>query len=391
MLKFYRLASFLAISSVGLFAQVSAESSAGSRVAPAGQPVFKVVATPSPNQPSPANNYLRSISASSPTDIWAVGASVIHFDGQQWTGFSAPDMSGNGSNLLNGVADLSPGDVWAVGYINFGVPYTYQAPIIEHFEGGEWTIFPSPQFPKPDEASLAAIVAISPTNIWAGGDLFADPYSIPLIEHFNGTSWTQVEAPDSDCGVLGMSAEASDDVWAVGATLGGGGTCTLHYDGSAWQYLPSPNPGFGFNFLQGVAALAPNNVWAAGWYTEQPDSDRPELTLIEHWDGTNWQIVPSPNVGMKGQVSNRLNGIVAVSAGDLWAFGQSSVIATSVGRNLALHWNGARWQIVSTPDVKLKNLLNDDLLGGLVIPDGGLWIAGSDNVFDTLVLMAERY
>jgi hypothetical protein len=49
--------------------------------AAAGQSIFQVVPTPNEN----FNNGLFAVSASSPSDIWAVGQSTIHFDGTTWT------------------------------------------------------------------------------------------------------------------------------------------------------------------------------------------------------------------------------------------------------------------------------------------------------------------
>lgn len=386
-MKSHRVAVFVVVSWLSLVAQAPSRPSGSGGVSPVLD-VFQIVPTPNPNQPPPANNYLESVSATSAADIWAVGASVIHFDGAQWTGFSVPDINGDGSDLLTGVADLSPANVWAVGYINFQVEGAYPAGIVEHFDGTDWTVVPSPQFPPPDEAYLRSIAAISPTNIWAGGWVFVDPYFLPLLEHFDGTSWTQVAPPVSDCGIWGISADASNDVWAVGATLGGG-TCILHYDGSAWQLVSSPYGCCGLNILAGVVALAPNNVWTSGWYAQSPNDDRPLLTLIEHWDGSNWQIVPSPNVSGPSE-SSQLRGIAAVSANDIWAFGDSINYEIGAASTLVLHWDGTTWTIKPSPNVKLNNLLNDDLDGGTVIPPGNLWIAGSDNVFDTLVLHATR-
>ena len=39
--------------------------------------------------------------------------------------------------------------------------------------------------------------------------------------------------------------------------------------------------------------------------------------LIEHWDGTSWSIVSSPNVGL----TNILNGVAIVSTGNVWTVG----------------------------------------------------------------------
>jgi hypothetical protein len=69
-----------------------------------------------------------------------------------------------------------------------------------------------------------------------------------------------------------------------------------------------------------VAALAPNNVWAVGSFVKATKG--PTLTLIEHYDGSEWSVVPSPNVGPHSMFqSNRLFGITAVSPTDIWAFG----------------------------------------------------------------------
>ncbi|MGD0990311.1 MAG: hypothetical protein ABR874_21065 [Candidatus Sulfotelmatobacter sp.] len=362
---------------------ILAESSRAS--GPPAKSPFQIVTTPNENQPYPKENYLLSVSASSSTDIWSVGASTIHYDGTNWTAFPAPDMPGNGSNLLNGVADVSPDNVWAVGYINFQIVGAYQSPIVEHFDGTSWSVFPSPQFPAPQTAELNSITAISANDIWAGGEEFEDPYAFPLLEHFDGTSWTQYSPPVSNCIVRGISADSTDDIWAVGSTLGGG-TCTLHYNGSAWTGIHSPNQCCGYNILNGVVALAPNNVWAAGWYIQSPTDDRPVFTLVEHWTGSSWQIVHSPNVGQSGKTSNELRGIFAATANNVWAVGETIDIASDQGYTLAMRWNGEKWTAVSTPNIALHGFYADVLDGGIAIPGSDIWLVGSNDVAYTLAL-----
>ncbi|MBI3739518.1 MAG: hypothetical protein HY258_10775, partial [Chloroflexi bacterium] len=48
----------------------------------------------------------------------------------------------------------------------------------------------------------------------------------------------------------------------------------------------TPNEGTGANTLFGVTALATDDVWAVGFYTVTT----PSLALAEHWDGTSWQV-----------------------------------------------------------------------------------------------------
>ena len=62
-----------------------------------------------------------------------------------------------------------------------------------------------------------------------------------------------------------------------------------------------------------MAAVSASDVWAAG-YTFNGSSIQ---TLVEHWNGTSWQVVKSPNVG----TSPAFSGVAAVSANDVWSVG----------------------------------------------------------------------
>jgi hypothetical protein len=61
-----------------------------------------------------------------------------------------------------------------------------------------------------------------------------------------------------------------------------------------------------------VAAAAPNNVWAVGVSDEK--------TLTEHWDGTHWSFVKSPD---PQKLYDDLDAVAATSTGDFWAVGVS--------------------------------------------------------------------
>jgi Rhodopirellula transposase DDE domain len=72
-----------------------------------------------------------------------------------------------------------------------------------------------------------------------------------------------------------------------------------------------------------------------------------QLTLVEHLAGTQWEIVQSPNAGTPGKTSSQLRGILAASANNLWAVGESIDIANDQGYTLAMRWNGVKWVIVA--------------------------------------------
>src|SRR4029077_5115288 len=97
-----------------------------------GSSIFKVVRTPN-IRPFPFHSDLAAVSASSGSDIWAVGQSGVHFDGLTWTAFALPDIAGDSTSGITGVADLAPNNVWSVGNIHIGEQNPHQ--IIEHFDG----------------------------------------------------------------------------------------------------------------------------------------------------------------------------------------------------------------------------------------------------------------
>ena len=365
--------TFSAIILLALAAAVFPGTSAHAQsVAPT---IFQVV--PTPNQNS-INNQLFAAAASSPNDIWAVGQTVIHFDGNEWSVVPAPGIGGNNlsSNLL-GVVDISPTLAWAVG--NLAQPGDQPQQVIEQWNGTEWSIFPGPKFPPNSQAILQAITATSANDIWAVGSFGEGIFPFCLFEHFNGTAWTAQVVKQTDLqNLLSVSADAPNDAWAVG-TMSGNPLMTFatHWDGTNWTGLKHmPNVGTGNNQLNAVLALAPNNVWAVGFSTPTAAKQSQQQTLIEHFDGTAWSVVPSPNVGSNDSQANHLMGLTANSPDDIWAFGSFISLDGLRTMTLVLHWDGTSWTIVSSPD-PTKGFLDDVLNAGVVPSPGNVWIFGT--------------
>src|SRR5581483_5016423 len=81
-----------------------------------------------------------------------------------------------------------------------------------------------------------------------------------------------------------------------------------------WKIDISPNPGFK-NRLNGVSASSASDVWAVGKYST---SSQGPLTLAAHFNGTAWTQVTTPNPGPGG---NSLVAVASVSAKNAWAVG----------------------------------------------------------------------
>jgi hypothetical protein len=147
--------------------------------------------------------------------------------------------------------------------------------------------------------------------------------------------WSSVAPASALGGLSDVSALSADDVWAVGPDEEVGPdshTLIHHWDGDAWELIPSPDasttPG-SVNLLGGVAAIAPDDVWAVGMAAKSYPlrEGNPARVFIAHWDGTRWSIVPAPS---PSPIENRLN---AVAAWDRTTSGPSATAWREPGRS----------------------------------------------------------
>lgn len=216
-------------------------------------------------------------------------------------------------------------------------------------------------------AGLAAPIALVLASLAAGPPAGASQRAC--------TGWVVKPSPTRGAATLSaVAATSRTDVWAVGTynTSGAYKTLIERWNGKRWAIVPSPNPASGFhttNVLGAVVALTPKNAWAFGFYEKSTTTFR---TLIEHWDGVAWSVVPSPN---SGQGENTLLGASARSSTDIWAVGYRN--DPGHRRTLTERWNGAHWSIVASPSVGS----GDNFLFAVAAPAGRpAWAVGSDSV-----------
>ena len=178
-------------------------------------------------------------------------------------------------------------------------------------------------------------------DVWAVGTSFTQENTAPyhaLIEHWDGVQWTIVAAPTPPVfsQLFGVSAVGTDDVWAVGANIPQSGfvppqPLIEHWDGSQWTVVASPNPN-GWSWLNAVAAVAADDVCTVG-------QSRSEAVFM-HWDGNEWTVAPSPDgAGIR-------YAITAVASDDIWSSGSGRFDNTGI----FTHWDGASWTTVSPGD-----------------------------------------
>src|SRR5258706_13559452 len=318
---------------------------------------------PSPN-PVPDPNTLYAGTALSMSNAWAVGVFqrprttlgsfveplIEHWDGTQWSLIPSPIFLASNAYLQD-ISAITANDVWAVGG---ELTYPFQT-LIEHWDGSSWSVVPSPS-PGTGDNYLSGVAAVTSTDVWAVGH-YANQFSNnqTLMEHWDGTRWSVVQSPSHasvNNDLTAVAAVSSNDIWAAGYTTDGTKqTLIEHWDGTQWSLIPSPNPGQLLSYLYGLTTISSSDVWAVGSFFSSSGTNRGQ-TLIEHWNGTTWSVVSSPSPGGDNNV---LQAVTSLSATHIWAVRRLVKTRESPIQTLIEHWDGATWSIVPSPNPEISN------------------------------------
>src|SRR5579875_931055 len=229
---------------------------------------------------------LDGVAILSANNVWAVGGNagktlVEQWNGSQWNVIPSPSP-GKYGNSLNSVTALTPSDVWAVGSYS-ATQFGYRS-LIEHWNGSRWSVVKSPvlgTYPY----DLRAVSGIAANDIWAVGDYTTPPgdITLTLAEHWNGKQWSVVPTPSptGDDILLGVAAIATNDVWAVGDYSPGGQNLIEQWNGTGWNVVSSPFRRSGVSGLSAVSADSATDIWAAGIDINKHNFTY--HTLIEHY------------------------------------------------------------------------------------------------------------
>lgn len=189
---------------------------------------------------------------------------------------------------------------------------------------------------------LSDISAASASDAWIVGS---------VAWHWNGSRWRSFALPavPGDSNLASVVALGPDDAWAVGFRSAPSDRIVAthplveHWDGTRWDVIPMPLPGAGA--LNSVSADGPDDVWAAGWSipagTSIDKSETAMRPLVAHWNGRSWQFIHLPAPGSVG-----LSQVVALAPNDVWVAGPGLY---SNGTPIVRRWDGARWESVRAP------------------------------------------
>jgi hypothetical protein len=309
---------------------------------------WTMVEPPVPPQEGPhdAGGTLWGVACASPRKCFAVGSYfngrrqrtlIERWDGARWSIAARLNPQGATSSTLRAISCASPTSCVAVGY-SFSQTTRYQT-LAEHWDGARWAIVPTPPFSGATANALEGVSCVAPRMCFAVGARAKPGRAGPVVERWDGKTWSVVAGPNAPDGELAaVSCVSATTCFAAGNTFhpadgSADTTLAVHWNGTTWSVMKSPNPKGGtFIRLSGVSCSAANNCFAVGGY----DARGASFTLFERWDGGHWSIVaPSDRTG------GPFDAVVCRS--------KTSCIAVGLFHPTIERWNGTKWSTEPTP------------------------------------------
>ena len=299
-----------------------------------------------------------------------------------WTVAPIPPTGQNG--VLYGVAAPSDTNAWAVGYSNAAANGLGAKAVIDHWNGTAWSQATAPAISG--SADLLAASSSGANDAWAVGYYRIQRYTFyPLALRWNGTAWatspSATSAMPTNTILYGVADISPTDAWAFGnnATLASGELA--QWNGSTWSRVTYPLPtSTGYSqTLNGISADSPSDVWIVGSYLLQVGQSPRWETFSDHWNGSTWSVVPMPLVGGSDPLlTYQINAMDAISPTNVWAVGGSGDNASPYGgsptNTLAEHWDGTAWRVVPSPSPGTSN----SLTGVTESTTSNVWAVGYD-------------
>ncbi len=256
---------------------------------------------------------------------------------------SAVSATSTGGSLKS-VACTSAGDCVAVGVAHVGT--TNQTPLAERWNGSAWSVMPGASSSGPQPYYVG--VACASTMCVAVGLDQVGSVSHPRAERWNGTAWSTI-TPKTPAGATsaeldGVACPSANSCVAAGSATTGGASLPIveHWNGSSWSLTQPPLPsGAASASLAAITCGGATNCFAVGTAAFGATNG----TLVERWNGSAWAVVSSPDPA--GATISNLFAVACLSPTNCFAGGR----ADSGNRFLVEHWNGTKWSLGSMPTI----------------------------------------
>jgi hypothetical protein len=296
------------------------------------------------------NSSLRAVSCASEGTCVSVGEyaassggsrtmAKVKMPGLPWQIFP-PVNPGTTGNYLTGVSCAPSSACTAIGsYASPGV----SSALAERWNGSTWAVQSMPTPPAGTTYTLNGVSCPTSNSCFAVGysSTESGAKQAPLVESWNGTSWTVSSVPSPEgyarSGLEGVSCTSASDCWAVGYGYAQKGLPTLalaeRLIGSKWS-INSPK-----GFSKELTDVT------CGAYISCVALANESLTILR-WNGGTWVQGSAPTP--EGALSSVLSAATCISASACAIVGRYTD-KEGIVRPLGIRWNGLEWWLHNPP------------------------------------------
>jgi hypothetical protein len=258
-------------------------------------------------------NEVKAVSCSSFSACTAVGlywdsettskTLVERWNGTEWSVQSSVNSAGAKENRLYEVSCTSATFCMAVGIYTDSESKGH--PLSETWNGTEWKLQAVPEPVGSSTGNYLNDVSCTASNActavgWASGNI--------LAERWNGAEWKVQTTPATEASLEGVDCFSASFCMAVGQTVGGTAAYAGSWNGTEWKSTEAVTPtGTKSIELAAVDCLSTMACYAVGVYSTEAGGG----LLSEEWNGTKWQVLPTPRPS--GALGTSLQGISCVS------------------------------------------------------------------------------
>lgn len=268
--------------------------------------------------PSAAGSLL-SVSSVDEDLAWAVGSkdgrgAIMRWDGAKWGKDTAPGLPEVWQ--WSAVSAAAADDVWAYGTVG-------RDQVLVHYDGTRWNTVTAAG--AADQSWPEVPIDAVPGRLFKGGDA--------LYTYSDGV-WNTFALPDL-VDIRDIDALSADDAYATGMKypVKGGHPVTYHWDGTTWTLMEAPPVRTGTDTAK-IAAASTDSVYVAGWATD-PEITEP-VPGVAHWNGSTWEDIT-------GELSALyVHAIASDGHGGLWVTGNDQTEPADASP-VFWHFDGTDW------------------------------------------------
>ena len=316
----------------------------------AASPAWSLVASPNPPGPPAAEPF--DVACTSATACFTVGRSQgaqRRLFAERWDGTARravpiqtpTGFTGTGQSGLSDLSCSGSSNCFAVGFTG-DAP---KSPLMERWNGTSWSIVTAPKPAGATDAWLTGVSCRTAVFCMATGNHVPATTTVPFAARWDGTSWSVVTMPSPAGGdtvhVGRLSCTSSANCFAVGQSSGN--TLIERWNGTSWSIVPSPTPQGTPAELEDISCPTSASCFAVG----EHDISIGSGAFAVRWNGASWSLQTTPVPS--GTYYAGFLGVSCASSTSCFAVGFYS--GTGDGKSLIDRWDGTSWTTVASPSI----------------------------------------